>query len=1316
VTGNWTSAAGSTLANQATGAGTTVTFNNGAAATLTTGSVAPAQQFENVVFEGAGTLTFGADLGVVGNLTQTAGSVDLTGRQVLVQGNVTLINATSTTATVLYLLSSGATRSLSVTPALSGDVVLCATAATNGVTQATALSAKSLIVFRGAWVTGGKNITVTKDFVAYGLGYANYTINSVPYNPNDDGELAMTRAYSYYAGLLGYPYFGTYTAQNVIGMNAAISTFFNVANSLNTTVLPTVPASGTTTGRFTLSGGEAITVGQDFYNFGASMTGASPWTLSLPTKYSAVTLNQAKSSDWFGRPFAVALSTVTGAMSVTNSTASQYVAAAQTAVGGTYTAGTTVTSPLWTSAVSLTGTTKWDNTQGDIDTKTSNATVTRFDNLVDVGFSKALKNAGSEVSKAVASATAYDDLRFDSGTFNASNVYLFNAGTIGQAAEYSTATLTTDDAETRAAFKTTGSETWNTDATGTSPGASVSTNRSGVHQTTTADITLEKGRLYDLAGNPFVNHDGLNYNGSSLSSVYTAVGDLARPVLIKIAIGQAAKHFPPSIAEDGHNYWHLVWSAPVLLDATSVPGINNLTALGGAGTQIGNIPGGAASGNLAAVQAFGDSFTVTAGSVQLTGAAQYTGANINLYRGARSQGANFATTGNQTSITTTNSLARSSAGNDLYIYLVGASTGTGTSQYWDGFWWTDAVTPTSPVGSTFSVPGGNPSPYYSHVKDLAGNYVEESNITWPSSLAATISLDPNVVSIPVGGTVAAHQDWEYDTPSFAPYSDTTGTYEVVPVDTVGNGFITQIQIHVLANVKNSGQNYNNSDLLTPDSNQVHFGIRDSSLTGFANGFTISQALAGPYVNTYNLALDSSAPPYNGNTTVNNTLFDGTSSPTTPVSLFDGPYFTLDLTGIPTTTWLVTQPVFFSYNAFAGMATNLAGGLLPSVTDLKAIDRTAPYITLTLAANGGKTVYVQFSRVVKATSPGSFANYHDVLTLLGAANSNSVTSMQFLPLTTGGTGSAAAFQEALLTLASPLAPTDYLAATLVAGSASSISAGTNNMSTSVTYPVSNLGIDLVEPVWATDGTGGEANTSGTAHVIHDFTGGGYLAVQNITLQAKVLGGPTLDNLPLKLYYDNSPPSSVVANGIWLTSGIFEPTNLTPLVPATGDSGVRYQSPSSSDAAGDLKTFVIPGTDSKLSTGKPLQFIFQLGSLPAVRSTNPNDPRFFAPYLISFQAIKTQKNGVTILHNVINPNQGQEVELLYTMKQSGAVTVQVFALDGSLVRVLQRGRQASGDYSLFWDGKNAGGRVVARGIYFIRVVAPDTDETRNVMVIK
>jgi len=50
------------------------------------------------------------------------------------------------------------------------------------------------------------------------------------------------------------------------------------------------------------------------------------------------------------------------------------------------------------------------------------------------------------------------------------------------------------------------------------------------------------------------------------------------------------------------------------------------------------------------------------------------------------------------------------------------------------------------------------------------------------------------------------------------------------------------------------------------------------------------------------------------------------------------------------------------------------------------------------------------------------------------------------------------------------------------------------------------------------------------------------------------------------------------------------------------------------------------------------------------------------------------------------------------------------------VLTRGTQAAGTYTTSWDGKNRSGAPVARGIYFIRVVGPDFDEIRKVLVVR
>ncbi|MDR0409802.1 MAG: T9SS type A sorting domain-containing protein, partial [Spirochaetaceae bacterium] len=105
-----------------------------------------------------------------------------------------------------------------------------------------------------------------------------------------------------------------------------------------------------------------------------------------------------------------------------------------------------------------------------------------------------------------------------------------------------------------------------------------------------------------------------------------------------------------------------------------------------------------------------------------------------------------------------------------------------------------------------------------------------------------------------------------------------------------------------------------------------------------------------------------------------------------------------------------------------------------------------------------------------------------------------------------------------------------------------------------------------------------------------------------------------------------------------------------------------------------------------------------------------------FKVKVRGIVYQRSGATILSNVINPTKGEKAVLNYILSRGGQVTVQVFTLDGVLVQTLFRGNRPAGEYVASWDGKNRGGNVVARGMYFIRIVAPDIDEIRKVMVVK
>jgi hypothetical protein len=123
-----------------------------------------------------------------------------------------------------------------------------------------------------------------------------------------------------------------------------------------------------------------------------------------------------------------------------------------------------------------------------------------------------------------------------------------------------------------------------------------------------------------------------------------------------------------------------------------------------------------------------------------------------------------------------------------------------------------------------------------------------------------------------------------------------------------------------------------------------------------------------------------------------------------------------------------------------------------------------------------------------------------------------------------------------------------------------------------------------------------------------------------------------------------------------------------------------------------------------------------TLPDVSETNWYNPQNFANFKVNTGETKYQRSGATILSNVINPTKGEKTVLHYILTRGGQVTIQVFTLDGNLVQSLYRGSREAGEYDAVWDGKNRGGNIVARGMYFIRIVAPDIDEIRKVMVVK
>ena len=124
------------------------------------------------------------------------------------------------------------------------------------------------------------------------------------------------------------------------------------------------------------------------------------------------------------------------------------------------------------------------------------------------------------------------------------------------------------------------------------------------------------------------------------------------------------------------------------------------------------------------------------------------------------------------------------------------------------------------------------------------------------------------------------------------------------------------------------------------------------------------------------------------------------------------------------------------------------------------------------------------------------------------------------------------------------------------------------------------------------------------------------------------------------------------------------------------------------------------------------------LLSFRLENPND--IFSLDLWSFKLLseQTQRAGISILNNVINPINGEETILRITLpEEKKNIKIMVMTLDGNIVKYLNKSQPLSaGEHNFYWDGKNNANKPVARGLYFIRIMGDGIDETRKVMIVK
>ena len=569
---------------------------------------------------------------------------------------------------------------------------------------------------------------------------------------------------------------------------------------------------------------------------------------------------------------------------------------------------------------------------------------------------KLIENTNGEISAALA------NIRFNNGAIAFTGVFKDPACTV--AATPSNAATPNERGETDdlSVFYLKASTTWNTDATGISPGVIGSTDRSNAQKSIIANLDIPKAlttvyaTLRDEHKNRIAHYSGtatIVYNPNP-GDRFTAVADRCRPTIVAVTAGQALHVLSTNEAYDAHNYLDIKWSEPV---------------------TIGTVP--AAASNTRSTVNF-DATDQIGGDIRMAGAdllvsGYFTSTSGSVTEGVR-DGVTIAgsTPAIDDSWDSANSLYRADAFS-LRVYLAGyAYTLPANSKGWKWYWpgYIDAIT--SPIGATVMA---EPNTLITDLAtSTASHNAVEPYINDNTAYGSTASHAATYPKVPVTVTNAG-TGWDTTFPDVAAYRSLNGwdkstsalsTYEASPLDSDGNGFVDRVEIHAFDDTPDyvagetsqwvssrgwySVNGRTDADLTlsvteltaTPakiEQAEGFGGIRGSSTVKSLTGTTVTQTTDAFSFRVKN-STDALTTAYTNfatssfSTAVSSLFFN----PAGTIDTLDDPYFTVYLTGCP---WRMTEQLQFYYSASTGYLTDLAGLRLKSFSAARdCIDKDA----------------------------------------------------------------------------------------------------------------------------------------------------------------------------------------------------------------------------------------------------------------------------------------------------------------------------------------------------------------------------------------
>ncbi len=1127
------------------------------------------------------------------------------------------------------------------------------------------------LVIRGGGVNFASGVDVTNDLAIFGSGLVSAT--STP-----DGSASIwsyTMADSFTAS---GAYDGTRAATNVIIP-------FRLPNGFD--------REGTLAGSISNLG--STTVGNNFYINGGSIANGS---LDIPNNDSASVA------------FAEARHTTINNVTVT---------------GGVIAAAPTVT----TQGSSV------NHSNISTSRPTLEEAYTVSDNMIYVRFSEAIENTNGEIGK------AFSNIRVSTG-----GTYSGGAAFNGAFSDADgTALSNTDTSEFY--LRVANDNRWNTDATGTSGGALDSTDRSGTHRTTVPSIHIPIAltNVYETLRSATKNRIAtVNHTGTT---------DGAQPVLAAVYTGQEAYvgSLGDTVHYDAHNFIELRFSEAV--DIRSSTSAGSVTILSNALNQrVSDVDGDPLTtedafgvitqdGNALEIEGL---LRITNGTLQTGSRDKVTGVINNTDNTVHAFYRRFSVDGTSAIANQTHRLRISIAGyKDGTVPVQGSST---DSNYYPGFI-DNAVTPQYRAAIVTSATAGTNLPI-----------ITEAGGGLPLDTSVTFYVNPTAASS-VG---ALYGPWDTSPPSVARVDwDTGAEFEILgPPDSSGAA-VARFEFHFHDNtydytttpayewtnasgwngekldvIGGSRPDYETSSVVSPD---TAGGIRASSLVGVTDAFSIpSDVGGGPVVDgTFESTYDRS---------IQDTDFF-TSGTGTLSSTDDTLYLTL----YPNSNAL--DPLLqynFTYDVTKGAVTDLAGNRLRN-TPISSANLVAPVITLTVAPytqSGTQEIFVYFNKALDFSGEkpasvkhadlsemaGEFTFYNDAGFVIGDLEADEARIAFSTETSTG----------LILTLDRHLTEAELFTINLQADDATTTDLaifGENGARVSAAgrYPVTYFGVNTVFPLNAVGTLDSIEDGSAGDVTVFNFDGTkGLYAHRDITMEVAV------ENTVVPLNDLHLSPI------LWLDSNAMPLTYSERYKEETGQD-ITFWMPTATDpqdvfsdrfnsAATDLLpisgsddryVFSIGINDIQRDSGDTMQFLFEMGkiktSVDGALSASANTPLYHIniPEITDLQNFsmfafkvfdETQAGGSTILNNVINVNNREEVLLEVILPTDGNLNISVLTADGNVVKYLSRGRKTSGNHYFTWDGTNNAGNPVARGIYFVRIVGPGIDETRKVMAVK